>query len=119
MSLKRKLRRNLPPREWPPGDTKVTLVRDLGTKPQSAARDQLMQRAAMGYYHDFESELETPKVQLYRDLKGAGFDDLAEKVKEGGYDHEPPTLEQQEQMRRDVGAEFYDSIMATPPRGQG
>ncbi len=82
-----------PPREWPPGDTKTTLVADLEQKPVSVLRDRLILRAKAGRYHDFETPLATPKIALYRELLDLGYADLAQKVRDGGYDHEPPTDE--------------------------
>jgi len=102
VTSKRKFRRRLAPpvqpRDWPPGDTKTTLVADLEQKPESVLRDRLIARARAGYYHDFETELATPKVTLVKDLANMGYEDLAQKVKDGGYDHEPPTEEQKAEL---------------------
>lgn len=96
--FRRRVRPPVQPRDWPPGDTKTTLVRDLEDKPQSVLRDRLIARAKAGYYHDFETELATPKVTLVKDLTNLGFDDLAQKVKDGGYDHEPATQAQKDEL---------------------
>jgi hypothetical protein len=104
MSFSRKHRRHgqPPPRpqQWPPGDTKTTLAHDLEQKPQHYLRDVLIKRAKAGHYHDFETELATPKLTLYKHLLNAGYPDLAQKVRDGGYDHEPPTEEQKDEMMR-------------------
>lgn len=92
------------PREWPPGDTKTTLVADLEGKPQEYLRDKLIARAKAGHYHDFETTLATPKLTLIKHLVGAGYHDLAQKVRDGAYDHEPPT---EEQLRAQIGPELY------------
>lgn len=88
------------PREWPPGDTKTTLVADLEQKPEGVLRDRLILRAKAGRYHDFETPLATPKIALYRELLDLGYDDLAQKVRDGGYDQESPTEEQKDEMMR-------------------
>lgn len=88
------------PRQWPPGDTKTTLAADLEAKPQEYMRDLLIKRARAGHYHDFETQLATPKLTLYKHLLTAGYLDLAQKVRDGGYDHEPPTEEQKDEMMR-------------------
>ena len=102
MSFKRHHRRHgqptPQPQEWPPGDTKTTLVADLEGKPPGVLRDRLIQRAKAGRYHDFDTELATPKVTLYRELLDLGYFDLAQKVKDGGYDHEPPTEAQKAEL---------------------
>lgn len=127
MSFKRHHRRHgqpLPqPREWPPGDTKTTLVADLEGKPPGVLRDRLIQRAKAGRYHDFETELATPKVALYRELLDLGYDDLAQKVRDGGYDHERPTFEQTSELRDKVlreqlGSEAYDAMKGEKGRGK-
>lgn len=66
--------------------TKTILIEDLLTKPQTPARDELIVLARRGVYHDFETTIATPKMQLRRDLLAAGFEDLANKVVEGYYD---------------------------------
>lgn len=66
--------------------TKTLLVEDLKEKPQSPQVKEMIKLALQGYYHDYESVLDFPKTQLFRDLKKAGLDDLAEAVKEGRYD---------------------------------
>ena len=55
-------------------------------KPPSEARQNIELRAKAKYYHDFETTLACPKMQLRADLLAAGYDDMAEKVIEGDYD---------------------------------
>lgn len=104
MTISRKhLRHGQPPpqpREWPPGDTKTTLPADLETKPPDYVRDQLIKRARAGHYHDFETQLASPKLTLYKHLLQCGYQDLAQKVRDGGYDHESPTEAEKDEMMR-------------------
>lgn len=104
MNFSRKHRRHghvpAQPRAWPQGDTKTTLVTDLEEKPAEYMRDLLIKRARAGHYHDFESALDTPKMTLVKHLEHAGYFDLAQKVKDGAYDYEPPTDEQRAEMAR-------------------
>lgn len=100
------------------GDTKTTLVADLRQRPPSAARDHLIQLALAGHYHDYESPSPMPKVALHDALIQAGYTDLALGVINGAYDDEPPTSEQEEELRQEVGPEFFDKVMGNKPRGQ-
>lgn len=100
------------------GSTKKELVEDLWRKPYSLKRAQIERDAKRGRYHDFETELATPKVQLVADLRAAGFEDLAQKAIDGAYDDERPSVEQAEELRREVGAEFFDELMGSKGRGQ-
>lgn len=82
------------------GSTKIDLVKDLNEKafktvdPKKGYAIKIMaQRAAMGYYHDFESELAYPKIQLHLDLLEFGFTDLDTKLQKGEYDNESPSSE--------------------------
>ncbi len=99
------------------GDTKTTLVADLREKPPSELRDHLIELALAGAFHDYESESATPKVDLRAALLAAGFEDLAQKVIECAYDNEPPTVEQEEELRQEIGPAFFDSLMGQKPRG--
>ncbi len=72
------------------GGTKGALVRELWALPDSPARNQLVQRALKGMYHDFESPHALPKMMLVDELMAAGFDALAAKAKGGAFDDEPP-----------------------------
>jgi len=100
------------------GTTKKELVEDLWKKPYSLKRAYIEQRAKAGVYHDFDSELATPKIQLVADLQAAGFVDLAQKVVDGAYDDESPTLEQIEEMRQELGPEVFDAMMGDRERGK-
>jgi hypothetical protein len=80
-------------------------VADLETKEPNHWRDLLIRRARGGHYHDFETQLAHPKLTLYKHLLQAGYDDLAQKVRDGAYDHEPPTEEQKDEMLRAALAE--------------
>ena len=102
----------------PRGDTKTTLVGDLREKPPSAIRDRLISRALAGHFHDYESESATPKVLLHGELVAAGYPDLAQKVIACAYDDEPPTVEQEENLRQEVGPALFDAMMNKSPRGQ-
>lgn len=100
------------------GTTKKDLVEDLWKKPHSFKRGLILKLAKAGHYHDFDTKLEAPKMQLVADLRAAGFDDLAQKTIDGAYDDEYPNAEQQEELRREIGAELYDEVMGTKDRGQ-
>ena len=100
------------------GTTKKDLLEDLWKKPHSFKRALLLKLAAAGHYHDFDTKLEAPKMQLVTDLKLAGFDDLAQKTIDGAYDDEFPSVEQAEELRREVGAELYDEVMGENGRGK-
>ncbi len=63
-----------------------TLVDDLLAKPQDRARDELVRKALAGYYHDYKSDLPTPKTALIGDLVHHGYRDLARKARTGAYD---------------------------------
>lgn len=93
------------------GSTKKELIEDLWRKPHSLVRSAILRQAERGQYHDFESPLMAPKVQLVCDLNAAGFGDLAQKVIDGAYDDERPNVEQREELRKEVGADFYDELM--------
>ena len=43
-------------------------------------------KAAMGYYDDFESPLDTPITNLVNDLRTAGREDLAQRAIDGEWD---------------------------------
>lgn len=49
---------------------------------------EMSERAAAGYYADFESPLATPIMQLVRDLQAVGAHDLAKRAMEGDFDGE-------------------------------
>lgn len=98
------------------GDTKNDLVKDLEEKPPSEIRDAIIERAKKGIYHDFDSPLVGPKIQCAEDLKAAGFTDLVSKVIDGDYDDERPSVEQEEELRSQLGPSTFDAIMGKPPR---
>jgi hypothetical protein len=99
------------------GSTKKELIGDLQRKPQSLVRDRIIARALAGLYHDFESELGTPKMTLVDDLRAAGYADIVEQVKDGAYD-EQPSLEDLEKLRQEIGPETFDQTMGQKERGQ-
>lgn len=71
----------------PPDRTSSLLIEHLSEKPDSFARNELIQRAKNYYYDDFKSLLDScPKIVLHRDLLQAGFPDLANNVINGDYD---------------------------------
>lgn len=107
------------PREWPPGDTKTTLVADLEAKPQTPLRDRLIAEAKAGRFNDFDSEEAGPKLHLYGELYAAGYPDLAAKTRDGGYDDERPTVEQTEEMRAELGPKLWDAMMSDGPDKRG
>jgi hypothetical protein len=100
------------------GSTKKELVEDLWKKPHSLKRAAILKRAEAGHYHDFDTMLAAPKMALVEDLRAAGFGDLADKTIGGAYDDERPTVEQAEELRREVGAGFYDQVMNERNRGK-
>jgi hypothetical protein len=104
------------PRGWPPGDTKTTLVEDLLARPATEHRDQIIEMARRGAFHDYESDVATPKLMLIDCLARFGYPDLAGKARDGGYGNEHATLEQTEEMRAG-GAEFFDKLTGAKPRG--
>jgi len=95
------------------GDTKTDLVRDLRSKPYSVDRAKMECRALDGYYHDFDTQLAYPKVQLVQDLRQLGFEDLAQKTIEGHYDDEHPTAEQLAELDRQL---FDVELIVGKPR---
>jgi len=106
------------PRSWPKGDTKTTLVADLEAKSPSETRDRLIAEAKTGRFHDFDSDELCGKMAALDELRAAGYHDLAQKVIDGAYDDERPTVEQEEEMRQQLGPEFFDAIMGSKPRGE-
>lgn len=62
--------------------TKERLAAVLG----DAGLGTMQQKAAAGYYDDFESPLATPIVQLVTDLRMEGRDDLAARAMNGEWD---------------------------------
>lgn len=96
------------------GSTKTTLVRDLiavlntsdFTQRKVNKIYQIIRKAKKGVYHDFETTLASPKMQLHLDLVDVGFTNgqstgskhfkaktglalIDDKVKNGDYDENP------------------------------
>lgn len=65
--------------------TRERLAAALG----EAGLSVMQQRAAAGYYDDFESPLATPIIQLVADLREAGREDLAQRAINGEWDCTP------------------------------
>lgn len=87
------------------GSTKKELVEDLqeelvaGITPvRRDAINKLITQAKQGFYHDFDTPLPMPKVQLHRDLLATELPHLAKRVTEGAYNDEPPTAEQAKEL---------------------
>lgn len=64
------------------------LVDDLLAKPQSFDRDEILRRARKRRYHAYRSSDAMPAITLIRHLKGAGFEDLAQRAAEDLYDQD-------------------------------
>lgn len=96
------------------GSTKKELITDLRSMPRSNARDELIERALAGHYHDFDTELPAPKIQLVLDLEEAGFAELAMHVKMGAYDDERPTEAQLADLQAIVRPEIFDALVSAP-----
>ncbi len=79
----------------------------------------VIDRARSGKYHDWESDLDTPKIQLVADLRRCpGCEDLVARVMEDEWDEEP-TLAQLEALRREVGPEMYDKLFPDEAKKRG
>lgn len=63
----------------------------------AAGLRNLAAKARAGYYDDFRSPLATPIVQLVKDLKAAGRDDIAQRAMNGEFD---ATQEEAEAWRK-------------------
>jgi len=48
--------------------------------------DRMIKLAREGYYDDYETELDTPIVQLVKDLRAVGYYDLAQRAIDGDFD---------------------------------
>ena len=85
------------------GSTTKELVDELqkikGAK-ESRVVQVLIDKARRGHYHDFMSPLETPKIQLVKDLGAMGFADLARRVMNGDFDDEYPSPDHQAEFDR-------------------
>lgn len=77
-------------------NTKTDLVQELrnrmpkGNTSITKDLEEIIWNADNGEYHDFESSQATPKMNLVRDLRKIGFEDLARKVIQGDYDEPMP-----------------------------
>lgn len=81
------------------GNTKVELVQDLENTTPTLERDEIIQKARAGYYHDFESPYATPKMQLHMDLLAAGLKDIDQQMQNGDYDDESPSPEEEKRLK--------------------
>lgn len=97
------------------GNTIVDLPRDL-IQPHKESADKparqlkiktIIEKAKRGVYHDFKSDLATPKMQLHFDLLDADLVEIDQKMQAGDYDDEPPTEEESrelmEALAKDIG----------------
>lgn len=66
--------------------TKTVLINDLLAEKQTPMVEYIISKAKQGYYHDFETPIATPKIQLSEDLSKAGLNHLKAKVIRGDYD---------------------------------
>ncbi len=53
---------------------------------REAGLTDMAERAARGYYDDYESELDAPCMALVKDLQTAGRTDMAERAMRGEWD---------------------------------
>jgi hypothetical protein len=63
---------------------KIDLIREL----EKRKLWTMVQRAKDGHYSDFGSPYPAPVMELVKHLKAAGHHDLAERAKNGDFDHE-------------------------------
>ena len=77
------------------------LVTDLLIQPATKKNLEIIGNVLNGRYSDFDSVLATPATQLYYDLQEAGYDDLAEKVPKGKYDHDHAAVEKSLHSEKD------------------
>ena len=65
----------------------LKLIADLRKKPESKARDAMIEKALAEVYSDNRSKLMSPQLALIADARAAGFVDISDKVSEdGAYD---------------------------------
>lgn len=106
--------------------TKVELVAALieaqkRAKKRSQNLVYVIARARNGKYHDWESDLDMPKVQLVADLvacRGVDLSDIVAAVQDGEYD-ETPTQAQLEELRAEVGPETFDRMFPEDAKRRG
>jgi len=88
------------------GNTKIDLVKDLESavigEEQLLKVKTIIKNAKDGYYHDFDTLIATPKIQLHFDLLDAGLVEIDKKMQNGDYDDEYPTQEQEKEMFNDL-----------------
>lgn len=65
-------------------NAKFELIREL----EKHNLTRMAQKAREGWYSDFGSPYPTPIVELVKELEAAGAHDLAERAKNGDFDHE-------------------------------
>lgn len=84
------------------GNTKTDLVRDLENSVISNEMHPkvraIIEKAKDGFYHDFDTLIATPKMQLHLDLLDAGLNQIDQKMQNGDYDDEEPTPAQEKEM---------------------
>lgn len=66
--------------------TSTLLVQHLLQKPNTVCKALLLERARNLVYDDMCSQLSFPRMTLVADLERAGFVDLADIARSGGYD---------------------------------
>lgn len=106
--------------------TRRELVELLVQKQKKLGRPSLnlkhvIDRARKGKYHDWDSDLATPKIQLVMDLgniRGVDVTDIIRMVQDGEFDEEP-TPEQLEELRAEVGPEMYDKLFPEDAKKRG
>lgn len=73
------------------GNTKTDLVRDLENSVISNEMlpklNAIIKKAKEGFYHDFDTPIATPKMQLHFDLLDAGLTQIDHKMQNGDYDN--------------------------------
>lgn len=103
--------------------TRIELVALLQEKQKALPKRSgnlayVIARARNGKYHDWESDADTPKVNLLRDLatcQRVDLSDIIARVKAGEFDEEP-TDEQLDELREEIGPEEFDKMFGE--RGQ-
>lgn len=106
--------------------TKVELVALLVERQKSAKKRShnlayVIDRARNGKYHDWESDLDAPKLQLVLDLtacRAVDVSDVIDRVKDGEWD-EDPTPAQLEELRAEIGPEAFDEMFPEEAQRRG
>lgn len=105
--------------------TKTDLVSMLievqrSLKTRSHALAYIIDRARSGKYHDWDSDLDTPKIALVADLEACRalpietMTRIKNMVTDGDFDEEP-TEKQLAELREHVGAEEFDKLFPSSP----